>query len=145
MNRISNSFSVLSEICSCSNVDILISLMESNVCQEEHAIASINNSKRTSGITAENLVQHWGIGLEAAKKTVERTTQRGFRTVGCQSLSRRLRTNDRQLRYMRIRTGIFTDTMISANKSKRGNKCAQVYSYPTGWVRAFSMRRGRKT
>ena len=45
---------------------------------------------------------------------------------------------------MRIRTDIFIDTMFSAIKSKRGNKCVQVYSHPTGWVRTFPMRRERE-
>jgi len=144
MDRLSHSSSILSEMFPCLNDDTLIALMESNVCQEEHNIASIGSSERTPGITAEDLVQNWGISLEAAKRTVEGTTQRGVRTVGCPTLSRRFRTNDRQLRYRRIRTDIFTDTMFSSVKSKRGNKCAQVYSHPTGWIRAFPMRLERE-
>ena len=58
VNRFSNSANILSEKFPCSNDDTLIALMESNVCQEEHAIASINSSGRTPGITAENLVQN---------------------------------------------------------------------------------------
>ena len=75
MNRLSNSSSILFEIFPCSNDDTLIVLMESNVSQEEHSIASINSLERTPGITAEHLVQNWGIDLEAAKRTVEGTTQ----------------------------------------------------------------------
>ena len=56
MNRLSNSSSVLSEMFPYSNDDTLISLMESNACQEECAISSISSSEKTQGITAENLV-----------------------------------------------------------------------------------------
>ena len=41
MYRMSNSSSILSEMFPCFNDDTLIALMESNVCQEEHTIASI--------------------------------------------------------------------------------------------------------
>ena len=75
---------------------------------------------------------------------MEGITQRGVRTVRYPTLSRRFRTNHRQLRYRPIRTDIFIDTMFSAIKSKRGNKCVQVYSHSTGWVRTFPMRRERE-
>ena len=73
MNSLSQSASVLSEMFPCLNDDTLIALMESNVCQETHHIASVGSSERKSGITAENLVQNWGIGLEGAKRTIDST------------------------------------------------------------------------
>ena len=45
----------------------------------------------------------WGVGLEAARRTLECTTQRGLCTVLHTSLSPCLRMNDRQLRYRRLR------------------------------------------
>ena len=54
-------------------------------------------------------------------------------------MSRLFRTNDRQLRYRRINTEIFTDTAQSSVVSKRGNTYTQLFSLPQGWVRAFSM------
>ena len=91
----------------CLN-DTFIAVMESNVCITMQTIGQVQSSEKKPGITAENLVQNWGIGLEAAKRTVEATTQRAIRTVGCPTLSRRFRTNDRQLRYRRLRTDFFT-------------------------------------
>ena len=137
LNRISNSACVLSEMAPCLNDDTFIALMKENVFENIHSIAQVNSSTKKPGITATDLVKNWGIGLDAAKQTIKSTTQRAVRTVGCPTLSRRFRTNDRQLRYRRISSSLFTDTMFSSIKSKRGNKCAQVFSHPSGWTRAF--------
>jgi hypothetical protein len=90
-------------------------------------------------MTAERLASNWNISLEAAKRTLQVTTQRGIRTVSNPSLSRRFRTNDRQLRYRRIGTDVFTDTMESSVVSKRGNQYAQVFATPFGWTRVHPM------
>ena len=111
--------------------------MESNVCTDVQTIGKLQRSANKPGISAENLVQNWGIGLEAATMTVQATTQRAIRIVGCPTLSIWFRTNDRQLRYRCIKTYLFTDTMFFTVKSKRGNTCAQIFSHPSGWCRAF--------
>ena len=137
LDRSSQSTCVFSEISPCLNDDTFIAVMESNVCTGVQTNGQLHSSAKKPGISAENLVQNWGIGLEAARRTVQATTQRAIRTVGCPTLSRRFRTNDRQLRYRRIRTDLFTDTMFYTVKSKRGNNCAQIFSHPSGWCRAF--------
>ena len=43
------------------------------------------------------------------------------------------------LRYSRLSHNIFTDTMFSNIKSKRGNKCAQAFGTDFGWARIFPM------
>ena len=53
-------------------------------------------------LTADDLSKWWGISLEAAANTIQRTTQRGIRTVANPAISRRFRTNDWQLRYRRL-------------------------------------------
>ena len=95
------------------------------------------SSASSPKLDPETLAQRWGIGIAAAKKTIERTTQRGFRTVAHPSLSRRFRTNDRQMRYRRLPIVLFMDTLIANMKSRRGNKYAQVYCASNGWKRAF--------
>ena len=137
LHRCSQSACVLSEMAPCLNDDTFVGLLEDNVNQSVQSLAQVASSGKKSGITAEDLVKNWGIGLEAAKQTVKSTTQRAVRSVGCPTLARRFRTNDRQLRYRRIRSPLFTDTMFSSVKSKRGNKCAQIFSHPSGWCRAF--------
>jgi hypothetical protein len=86
------------------------------------------------------LSRRWGIGLNQAKQTILKTTQRGIRSVLHPTLSRRFRTNDRMLRYRRLPMEIFSDTLISKIKSQRGNLYAQVYGARNGWTRAFPMK-----
>ncbi len=100
---------------------------------------ALSSTKGGSENAINQLVQNWGIGTDAAKRTVEATTQRVIRSVAHPSLSRRFRTNDRQLRYRRINAEMFTDTAESNVISKRGNIYTQFFSLPYGWVRAFSM------
>ena len=62
-------------------------------------VASVTSGVRKPCIQAAKLAKNWGIGLETATHTVKATTQRGLRTVLHNTLSRRFRTNDQQLRY----------------------------------------------
>lgn len=80
------------------------------------------------------LAQRWCIAPDRAKRTIDTTTQRGVRTCLYPNLSRRFDTNDRMLRYTRLRPVIFTDTMFANIKSRRNNKCAQVFATNFGWV-----------
>jgi hypothetical protein len=67
--------------------------------------------------------------------------QRRVRTVLNPTLSRQFRTNDRQLRYTRLPVDMFTNTMFSKDKSKRGNTCAQVFSSAEGWACVYPMKK----
>jgi type II secretory pathway component HofQ len=99
----------------------------------------VNIKERRNGIDAQMLARNFGIGLDTAKKTLKVTTQRGVRSVANPTLSRRFRTNDRQLRYKRLPVDMFTDTMISKVKSRRQNQYAQIYATAEGWTRAYPM------
>jgi hypothetical protein len=58
------------------------------------------------------LAKNWNIGLKTAQRTLEATLQRAaVRTALHPTLSRRFRTNDRQLRYRQLAHDMFTDTM----------------------------------
>ena len=89
----------------------------------------------------EVLARRWNIGLEAAKNTLKHTTNRAIRTVLHLSISRRWRSNDRMLRYRRIPVDMFTDTLITKVKSRRGNLYAQIFGAPNGWKRAFPIKK----
>jgi hypothetical protein len=91
------------------------------------------------GVDVATLANNFGIGIEAAKRTRLLTTQRGVKQMIQPSLSFRLRTNDRQLRYSRLPVTYFTDTMFSNSKSRQGNKASQVFCTEDGWTRAFPM------
>ena len=102
-------------------------------------VSSVKATTTGSGIDAETLAKNWGIGIHTARRTLKVTTQRGVRSVLHPTLSRRFRTNDRQLRYRRLPIDLFTDTMFSKTLSSRGNKCAQIFTNANGWTRAYPM------
>ena len=104
-------------------------------------VSTTATSTRKSTLHPERLARNWGIGIEAAKRTLQATTQRGIRTISNPALSRRFRTNDRQLRYRRLRCDLFTDTLESSLLSKRQNRYAQIYGSSWGWARAFPMKK----
>ena len=68
--------------------------------QERMSVAALSSVAKPR-IDPKVLAKRWGISLEVARKTIEKTTQQVIRTVSDPSLSRRFRTNDRQLRYRR--------------------------------------------
>ena len=86
---------------------------------------------RRSILSPEKLSKVWNIGLDDAKRAYQATTQRGLKSVLYPDISRRYRTNDKQLRYKRLNTRIFTDTMFANVKSTRGNVCGQVFTNDT--------------
>ena len=92
----------------------------------ESTIEAIRTSAPGKHLDADHLAKCWGIDLHTARRTVKATTQPGIRTLLNPSLSRRFRTNDRQLRYRRLPIDCFTDILISNTARLRGNKFAQM-------------------
>jgi hypothetical protein len=87
---------------------------------------------------------NWGIGLEAAKMTRLVTTKRGIRRMIHPSLTKRYKTNDRQLRYHRLPIIMYTDTMFSTILSRQKNKAAQIFCTDFGFVRAFPLKKEKE-
>jgi hypothetical protein len=56
-------------------------------------VSSVTSCKQQTGIDPKQLSQKWGIGLDAAWRTINVTMQWGIRTVLHPSLSRRFRTD----------------------------------------------------
>ena len=123
----------LTEISSTLEPELFVEALNS-----QNRISSVNSKERQT-MSAAKLANRWNIGLDAAKRTLDRTTQRGIRLVANPSINRRLRTNDRQLRYRRLKTNIFTDTMFSSIKSSRNNNCAQIYCNDLQWTAVYPM------
>ena len=98
---------------------------------------AFTSTKSSTRSDAKSLAKNWSIGLETVRRTLYSTTQRVLRTVAHASLSRRSRTNDRQLIYKRINSEMFINTAQLYVISKRGNKCMQVFSMPNAWIRVF--------
>jgi hypothetical protein len=75
-------------------------------------VSLVNSEMRdNTGVDAATLANNWGIGIETAKRTRLLTTQRGIRQMIHPSLTKRYKTNDRQLRYRRLPVTMSTDTM----------------------------------
>jgi hypothetical protein len=68
--------------------------------------------RHTAGVDAATLAKNWGIGLEAAKRTRLVNTQRGIRRMIHPSLTKRYKTNYRQLRYRLLPVTMYLDTMF---------------------------------
>ena len=80
--------------------------------------------------------------MKAAERTVLATTQNAVRTTLHPTLSRRFRTNDRQLRYRRLAHNLFTDTLEAKTASWfRKSKYAQVFVTSFGWTRVYPMQK----
>jgi hypothetical protein len=88
-----------------------------------------------AGVDAVTLANNWGIGIEAAKRTRLVTIQRGIRRMIHPSLTKRYKTNYRQLRYCRLPFTMYTDTMYSTILLRQDNKAAQICCTDFGFVR----------
>ena len=88
-------------------------------------------------MTSYDLAKRWNIGLETAKKTLLKTTQRALRTSPNPLLSQWYSTNDKVLRYRRLPVDLFTDTVEAGIVSHRGNKYALVYAHRKTWCNAY--------
>jgi hypothetical protein len=93
-----------------------------------------------AGVDAATLANNWGIGIEAARRTLLVTTQKGIRRMIHPSMTKRYKINDRQLRYHRLPVTMFTDTVYSKITSMQKNKAAQILCTDFCFVRAFPMK-----
>jgi hypothetical protein len=95
----------------------------------------------TFTISPELLARTWNISLQAAKRTLEATSQKGIRTVQFPNIERRWPTGDRPLRYKKLNHQVYHDTLKSSIISLRGNKCSEIYATDFGWSRNFPMKK----
>jgi hypothetical protein len=132
-HELSQGNAILAGISSVFCNDLLAQAM-----REKRTVSAVGSGSRTA-LRPETLAKNWNIPLERAKQTLAVTTQRGIRnrpTV----LTRRFKTNDRMLRYERLNTKMFTDTLEAGTLSRRQNKYAQAYVIPPNWTKAYAMR-----
>ena len=102
--------------------------------------AMSSNRKRKGFVTPERLAKNWLIGLEAAKRTVEATTQLAVRDFTHTTGGRRLKPYSSILKQKRLGCDVHTDTMIARCKSLRVNTHCQIYTTPFHFVFARPMR-----
>src|SRR5688500_18603016 len=88
-------------------------------------IAALTQHKRTGLVDPERLSVMWGIGIHAAQKTLEATTQDGVRlSVG--PIHRRFKTKQAHLRYPILNTAFYSDTLFANLAGVGGDTCGQV-------------------
>jgi hypothetical protein len=92
--------------------------------------------------STELLASNWGIGREAAERTLRATTRRGVHEYDGNEIGveRRFPAWDRHLRYNRLIYSVYHDTLFTSIKSTRGNKRSQVYATDFCWSRNFPMK-----
>ena len=103
------------------------------------AIGSTTVGKR-KGVTAEHLSKIWRIDHKMAERTLDQTTQLNRRGSDS-TLARHFGTNDRFLRYKRIASWFYTDTLFvtESAKSTRGYICMQIFVSDKGFVKVYPM------
>ena len=98
------------------------------------------HAERPGGVNAKHLAKVWRINLETAERTLEMTSQRR-KIDGDSTLSKNMSTNDRMLRYRRINSFFFTDTLFATKKAKSTwkNTCMQLFVSDKGFVYVVPM------
>ena len=105
-----------------------------------NANLSSTTATKISGISPKSLAKTWNIPEELAAKSINRNTQLA-RHKQDNTLSRNFSTNDRMLRYRRIKSTFFTDTMFANKyKSLRQNTCCQIFVSDKSYIAVYPMR-----
>ena len=108
--------------------------LTSGITDELFAMSAVH-AENPRGVSSETLMKIWDIDEKVAKRTIEVTSQLN-RTNMDNKLSRNVSTNDRMLRYRRLKTHFFSGTFFVTKKavSTRGNTCMQMYVSDKGFV-----------
>ena len=123
-------------------LDDLFTKVQHGTIDIDAVMASAATATPQKDVDAEHLAKIWRIDLEAAKRTLDVTTQHRKHTLEPQ-LARNYSSNDRMLRYKRINEHFFMDTFFAtkkAGKSTRGHTCCQLFVTDKGFVYVVPMR-----
>ena len=105
-------------------------------------MASIQSvASAPKGVKAPKLSKLWLVTEKLAEAAIEQNTQL-CRHSQDNILSRQFSSNDRMLRYRRLNSAFFSDTMFANPnaKSSRGNSCCQVFVSDKGFVAVYPMK-----
>ena len=105
-------------------------------------MVSASHASRAKGVDAQHLAKTWRIDVEAARRTLDITSQASTRKDN-PTLSHNYGSNDRMLRYRHIKEYFFMDTFFStkkAGKSSRGHTCCQLFVTDKGFVCVVPMK-----
>ena len=118
----------------------LAAMMDPQELEEMYANIAAINADKAVGVLPEFLSKLWCIPENLAKEATEQNTQLCCHNAD-NHLFRQLSTNDRMLRYRRIQSTFFSDTMFALkHKSTRGNVCCQIFVSDRGYVAVYPMK-----
>ena len=109
----------------------------------DNFMASTAQAGKPRGVDPKHLSKIWGISHEDAQRTTDVTTQTSTRTDD-PTLSRNYSTNDRMLRYKRIKEYFFMDTFFATKKggqSSQGHICCQLFVTDKGFIYVVPMKK----
>ena len=109
----------------------------------DNFMASTAQAGKTRQVDLKHLSKNWRISHEDAQRTIDVTTQMSIQTDD-PTLSRNYSTNDRVLRYKRIKDFFFMDTFFAFKKgdqSSRGHTCCQLFVIDKGFIYVVPMKR----
>jgi hypothetical protein len=126
--------------------EVLATALQSHVhvsalsMKAKRSVKSVKTGKKRWKVGPAALSKRWGIGLGAAKRTIDATTQHSVRNLLNPSLTRRFASHDKLLRFRRLPCRMYTDTMEGKTISWfRKSKYGQVYVTDFGWVGFYPM------
>ncbi len=120
-----------------SNMDIL-----RNITTHNMSISGVRGTPGSGKCSPDHLAKLWGIGLKAAERTLNSTTQATVRSTDGLGMSKRVRTRVHQRRYRQLdgHLGRFSsDTFFANCKSLRGNTCFQLFTKKAAYIKTYSM------
>ena len=105
------------------------------------AVKSVKTGTKRWKVGPLALAKRWGIGVGAAQRTVDSTTQDTVKSLANPTLSRRFATHAKLMKCRRLPCKMFTDTMEAKHISWfRKSRYGQVYVTDFGWVGFYPMR-----
>ena len=116
---------------------------DTNEALIDNFMASTAQAGKTRGVDPKHLAKIWRISHEDAQRTIDVTTQTSTRTDD-PTLSRNYSTNDRMLRYKRIKDFSLMDTFFATKKggqSSRGHTCCQLFLTDKGFIYVVPMKK----
>ena len=111
-----------------------------DIDETEFEIFSASAGKPTT-VSAEFLAKVWNINQDLATKAIDQNTHLN-RKDHSNDLTKMFNTNDRMLRYKRIKSQFFTDTFFVTKSatSSRGHTCAQIFVSDKSFVAIYLMK-----
>ena len=106
-------------------------------------MASAMHAAKHNGIKPEHLSKTWHVDVDAARKTLDLTSQQSVRKDN-PMLSHNCGTNDRMLRHKHLKDYFFMDTLFATKKAKassKGHSCLQLFVTGKGFIYVVPMRK----